>query len=493
VRVLELFAGIGGMRLALSYGGIRIEEAIAVEVNEQALSVYRHNFGETGLVRRDLTGLNAAWFERQRCRIWTMSPPCQPYTRQGKNRDAEDARAKPLLHIIDVLREVPTPPEVLVLENVQNFERSESCARLLEVLAHRGFEWRGFLLSPRQFGFPNARQRFYLVAKQRGSAFASVPRPRQDVDAAEASCTPWSRLPCPGACCASSQEAEAGGASASSGALWTEEALVSEGRSLEEPMGRCAACGREAPVGEPRVVGEDCGINQDGDKAELGAWCRWPVAEVGSFLDGDDGSSTSSRAGAAQEPSQWEVPEQTLCKESARCFDVVHPGCRHSLCFTKAYGRYIDGTGSVFLMTDRPPRPPSSEVVGDAFAMREFLGLLRYFSPREAAQMLGFKLRDPVPDGSVAPCPAAFGCLPLCSAHGAEALRRDVGNPCCCPPYSLPGPETHGPGGDPLGAKSGRGLWALLGNSLNPQVVALVCRACGVPEALGQRRGAEVD
>eukprot|EP00933_Yihiella_yeosuensis_P083442 TRINITY_DN9765_c0_g1_i3.p1 TRINITY_DN9765_c0_g1~~TRINITY_DN9765_c0_g1_i3.p1 ORF type:complete len:200 (-),score=24.84 TRINITY_DN9765_c0_g1_i3:213-737(-) len=141
-----------------------------------------------------------------------MSPPCQPYSRQGKILDAEDARAKPLLHIISVLKEVVTPPEAIVLENVKNFEQSESFARLREVLELRGYEWRSFLLSPRQFGFPNSRLRFYMVAKLRkGSedAFPLVPSilsakspegSRADLDSLEHvvnELKPWQCLPCP--------------------------------------------------------------------------------------------------------------------------------------------------------------------------------------------------------------------------------------------------------------------------------------------------------
>ncbi len=31
----------------------------------------------------------------------------------------------------------------------------------------------------------------------------------------------------------------------------------------------------------------------------------------------------------------------SFMQESARCFDAVHGGCKHSLCFTKAYGRPV--------------------------------------------------------------------------------------------------------------------------------------------------------
>lgn len=452
VRVLELFAGIGGMRLALAYAGLDVE-AVAVEVSEQALEVYAHNFGDTGLVRRDLLGLSTAWFERQQCRIWTMSPPCQPYSRQGKVRDMEDARAKPLLHIIRVLQDVATPPEVLLLENVQNFERSGSCARLLEVLALRGFHWRSFLLSPRQFGFPNARQRFYLVAKQRRFPFSLVPTP-EDAAPRDAECRPWSSIPCAGACA---------GAAGAAAAAWAAGA----GAETEEAHQPCEACGRAAPPGSPR-----------GGAAE---GCVYAIAPVAAFLEGETGCEASAgrgedgrRADAEEGADAWLVPEAAMRKESARCFDAVRPGCRHSLCFTKAYGRYVDGTGSVYAMPRRMAQPSSE--AGD-YTMRDFFGVLRYFTPREVARLLGFKLRRLAEE---APC--REGCLPRCQRHeGAGCGGAGSGEARCrCPAYGLPGLEEETAGR----ARGARGLWQLLGNSLNPQVVALVCRACEVPGAL---------
>lgn len=67
------------------------------------------------------------------------SPPCQPYTRNGKRLDTDDPRAEPLLHLIDVLRGMAYPPAALVLENVEGFEHSESRRRLVDALAARGY------------------------------------------------------------------------------------------------------------------------------------------------------------------------------------------------------------------------------------------------------------------------------------------------------------------------------------------------------------------
>ena len=129
----------------------------------------------------------------------------------------------------------------------------------------------------------------------------------------------------------------------------------------------------------------------------------------------------------------WLVPEKLLQKESSRCFDVVQGDCCHSLCFTKAYGRYMDGTGSIFELPERLAQSESEE----SYGMQEFYGKVRYFTPSEVARLMGF--RD---------------------------FRLAL---------------------EPSELSKARALWALLGNSLNPQVVAEVCEACEVREIINRR------
>jgi tRNA (cytosine38-C5)-methyltransferase len=42
-------------------------------------------------------------FEKFNADMIVMSPPCQPFTRVGLQKDTEDVRTKPFLHILKVL------------------------------------------------------------------------------------------------------------------------------------------------------------------------------------------------------------------------------------------------------------------------------------------------------------------------------------------------------------------------------------------------------
>lgn len=68
--------------------------------------------------------LSTKYYDDIAADIWTMSPPCQPYTRIGLQQGSEDARAKSFLHLLKVLGEMKNKPTYILVENVKGFEVS---------------------------------------------------------------------------------------------------------------------------------------------------------------------------------------------------------------------------------------------------------------------------------------------------------------------------------------------------------------------------------
>ena len=62
-------------------------------------------------------------------------------------------------------------PTYILVENVQGFECSEARTELITTLTETGYTHRELLLSPLQFGVPNSRLRYYLLAKLRPHKF----------------------------------------------------------------------------------------------------------------------------------------------------------------------------------------------------------------------------------------------------------------------------------------------------------------------------------
>lgn len=126
--------------------------------------VYRHNFpGETpqqvNIESIKLKSLDGA------AHIWTMSPPCQPFTTtaNSKRLDVDDNRNKAFVFLMSALEKISDKPEWIFFENVKGFENSASHKLWTDSLIRAGYSWRQFLLSPFQFRIPNGRTRFYMA------------------------------------------------------------------------------------------------------------------------------------------------------------------------------------------------------------------------------------------------------------------------------------------------------------------------------------------
>ncbi|KAF3836494.1 hypothetical protein F7725_029052, partial [Dissostichus mawsoni] len=87
------------------------------------------------------------------------------------------------------------------------------------------------------------------------------------------------------------------------------------------------------------------------------------------------------------------LPPKTLLRY-ALLLDIVRPTCRRSVCFTKGYGRYVEGTGSVMqgcVETEMESVFTGLDQCAEDEKLQRLLKLkLRYFTPREVANLMGF-------------------------------------------------------------------------------------------------------
>jgi tRNA (cytosine38-C5)-methyltransferase len=96
-----------------------------------------------------------------------MSPPCQPFSRNGNYGDVEDNRTDAFKHICEMIRLNQLPGiEYILMENVKGFENSRAKELYIDALQDAEFYFEEFLLSPSQFGIPNSRTRYYCLARK---------------------------------------------------------------------------------------------------------------------------------------------------------------------------------------------------------------------------------------------------------------------------------------------------------------------------------------
>lgn len=96
--------------------------------------------------------------------IWLLSPPCQPYTRQGLKKDANDARAFGFLDLLDKFAQMKHPPKYIILENVVGFETSITREKMVNILEEACFTVQECILSPHHLGIPYSRPRYLQLS-----------------------------------------------------------------------------------------------------------------------------------------------------------------------------------------------------------------------------------------------------------------------------------------------------------------------------------------
>ena len=170
MRFVDLFAGLGGFRVALERLGH--ECIFACEVDPELRQVYNRNFP----IRPEIHGdIRTSKHHVPPHDVLCAGFPCQPFSKSGSQAGLSDETSGTLFHeILDVLKE--HRPNYLFLENVGNFERHDE-GRTWRIVKsslkgigyhvcateHMASGGEG-LLSPHHLGFPHHRERFFLVA-----------------------------------------------------------------------------------------------------------------------------------------------------------------------------------------------------------------------------------------------------------------------------------------------------------------------------------------
>ncbi|NXG57371.1 TRDMT methyltransferase, partial [Hemiprocne comata] len=329
------------------------EVVAAVDVNTLANKVYKHNFPSTPLWAKTIEGIALKEFDRLSFDMVLMSPPCQPFTRIGLQGDVSDPRTKSFLYILDILPRLQKLPKYLLLENVKGFESSSARNELLRTLEICGFKYQEFLLSPTCLGIPNSRLRYFLIAKLHEEPF-SFQAPGQ------VSLLVLLEL--------------------------AFSSLSSEEKSLDPSMGPDCRPKKNFSKGAflfklETVEEMERKYGQDNDSS---------IQMLKDFLEEE-----------SEEMSQYFLPLKSLLRY-AFLLDIVKPTCRRSTCFTKGYGHYVEGTGSV-LQTAVDVQLESvfkhiEELPEEEKLMKLSTLKLRYFTPREIANLHGFPLEFGFPD-----------------------------------------------------------------------------------------------
>lgn len=157
-RTIDLFAGIGGIRLAFEEYGCKT--VFSSEWDKAAQKMYEANFNEKPF--GDINEIDPKDIPDHE--ILLAGFPCQPFSIAGKQLGFADTRGTLFFNIESILAE--KKPYAFLLENVKRLtthDQGRTLGVILEKLKLLGYTVYHTVLNSLNFGIPQKRERIYIV------------------------------------------------------------------------------------------------------------------------------------------------------------------------------------------------------------------------------------------------------------------------------------------------------------------------------------------
>ena len=169
-RSIDLFAGIGGIRLGFEQAfGNDIKTVFVSEWDKKAVETYKANFDDKIDIAGDITEVNENDIPEHD--ILLAGFPCQAFSLAGQKKGFEDARGTLFFDVARIIKR--HNPKVVFCENVKNLvnhDRGRTFKVIKEILEELGYVVFYKVLNSKNFGVPQNRERIYIVAFQKDIA-----------------------------------------------------------------------------------------------------------------------------------------------------------------------------------------------------------------------------------------------------------------------------------------------------------------------------------
>lgn len=164
VTFVDLFCGIGGIRLGMESAGFAC--VMSSDINVECQRTYFENFGETP--QGDITLIDEKNIPDHD--ILCAGFPCQPFSISGKQKGFDDTRGTLFFEICRIINE--KKPSVVFLENVKHLvyhDHGKTLQVILEKLEEMGYVVSWQILNGADFGVPQNRERIIIIASKHGA------------------------------------------------------------------------------------------------------------------------------------------------------------------------------------------------------------------------------------------------------------------------------------------------------------------------------------
>jgi len=159
MKFIELFAGIGGFRLALERQGHTC--VWSNEIDKHAVNIYNNYFGENN-EPTDIKTVKIKDIPDHDMLVGGF--PCQAFSIAGKRGGFEDTRGTLFFEIARILK--GKQPRMFLLENVKgllNHDRGKTFTTILKTIDELGYDAEWQVLNSKHFGVPQNRERVFII------------------------------------------------------------------------------------------------------------------------------------------------------------------------------------------------------------------------------------------------------------------------------------------------------------------------------------------
>ena len=180
-RTIDLFAGIGGIRLGFEAFGCK--NVFTSEWDKDAQAMYEANFGERPA--GDITKILPEFIPDHD--ILLAGFLCQPFSIIGSGKGFADTRGTLFFNIEEILR--VKEPYAFLLENVKQLkthDNGRTFRTIVEKLEGLGYFVHSTVLNALDFGLPQKRERTFIVGFKENLSFKfpwrqGLPKPLADI------------------------------------------------------------------------------------------------------------------------------------------------------------------------------------------------------------------------------------------------------------------------------------------------------------------------
>ena len=158
IKFIDLFCGVGGIRIGMETQGFKC--VFSCDINNECQKTYNANFNE--LPAGDIKLVDEKTIPQHD--ILCAGFPCQPFSISGKQKGFDDTRGTLFFEICRILNE--KKPSVVFLENVKHIVHhngGKTLQTILDKLIELGYFVSWKILNGADFGLPQNRERIIII------------------------------------------------------------------------------------------------------------------------------------------------------------------------------------------------------------------------------------------------------------------------------------------------------------------------------------------